>query len=108
MAVKTSIPGNPYGTCMVCGLMAVHREHHQCPPVWRVRVKGDGPDESREVRARDAGDAAVEFCERYDSDLDYTIIRNEGATLIVGWGDDEVEVSIEAESRPNYTAHIET
>lgn len=107
MAVSCSIPGNPYGTCSVCGGLSVHKDHHQCPPTWKVRFADEMAQDGRAILARDAEQAAEDFCHRYDSDMDYTIISNGEATLIVERDGVEVRVFIEAESRPHYSATIE-
>lgn len=106
MAVTLRNPTDTYGNCTTCGAFCVHKTHHQCPPVWRVRMEGDEDAYASPIHARDAELAAEEYCERHDSDLDYTIIRNGEATLIVERDGVEVRVSIEAESRPHYSAMI--
>lgn len=102
MAVEPYSSGGTYGNCKECGALCVHREHHRCAPIWKVRRDGDGPDEARKIHGRDAEDAASEYCERFDGDLDYSIIRNGGATLLVERDGETVTIHIEAESRPRY------
>lgn len=106
MTVKIKNLNDTYGNCNRCGAYGVHRQHHTCPPVWRVRVESEGPDEFSDVFAADAEQAAEKFCERFDSDLDYSIIRAGQAVLIVERDGAKVRVHVEAESLPHYSARV--
>lgn len=103
--VKLRNPDDTYGDCRACGAIIVHKNHHICPPSWRVRFADQGADEAREVPARDAEDAAVEFCERFDSDFDYTISQAGTAELIVERNGEETRFEITAEERTHFYAH---
>ena len=51
--------------CSICGEVAPPGFPHRCPPVWTV-AHADDPDDTTEVRARDAQDAAETFAAYYD------------------------------------------
>lgn len=108
MAVKLRNPDDTYGTCTVCGAYCVHREHHSCPPVWLVRMAEDREEDASPIFARNVEQAAEKFCEECDCDLDYSIIRNGEATLIVQAerGGPEMRVYIEAERRAHYSGSL--
>lgn len=81
---------------------------HACPPIWEARIlKTRWENDWTEVHARDAEDAASKFCERYDSDGEYSIIQDGGAEIEVRkLGEDQItQVEISAESVPTYYAH---
>lgn len=101
-----------YAKCRTCGEYDF-LDAHGCGIPYTVRRADDDADEARTVYARDADIAAVRFCERYDSDFEYAIVR-EGDS----GGDPEVIVRdalgkerrfwIMAETRPHYSARERT
>jgi hypothetical protein len=90
-------------TCGVYGWVGTHR----CPPVWECRRVVPWDDEEwTDVYATDARNAAEEFCDIFDSDGDYMIIRHGSATIDVRKKDSDVaeRFEVSAESVPRYTA----
>lgn len=70
------------------------------------RDKIDGPDDLHVVWATDAESAAEKFAEDYDSNGDYTIIKNgSGEVWVIDVDDNQTKWSIEAESVPEYRAY---
>lgn len=82
--------------------------NHVCAPVWEARIfTRQYEEEWRTVHATDAEDAAAKFCEEYDQDGDYDIIRRGGEEIEVRKPDDEniIIVDVDAESVPHYYGH---
>jgi hypothetical protein len=81
---------------------------HQCAPIWEARIcETKWENGWMEVRAHDAEEAASKFCQRYDSDGEYSILQSGEAEVEVRkLGEDDVTVvEITAESVPTYYAH---
>lgn len=70
-----------------------------------VHRESDDPEYARTVYAGDAEAAAVRFCELYDSDFEYDILRAGVSAVIVIASDGAIStVDVEAETVPSYMA----
>lgn len=81
---------------------------HQCAPIWEARLhETKWTEDWIEVRAQDAEEAAREFCERYDCEGEYSIIRRGSAEVEIRKpGEDTITIfDVSAESVPTYYAH---
>lgn len=82
---------------------------HACPPLWEARVfETKWQNEWHEVHGNDPEQAAARFCEIYDRNGDYDIVRRGGDEIEVRKpGDDEIiMVDVSAESVPHYYGHV--
>ena len=103
---------NDFRRCTVCGehgwFDMKFNTNHVCAPVWEARIYTRKYEEDwREVYATDAEEAAAKFCEQYDQDGDYDIIRRGGEEIEVRKSkkDTVIIVDVEAESVPHYYGH---
>lgn len=97
-----------WGKCSTCGEYG-WLASHKCAPIWEARLFETKWDEEwREVHGRDQEEAAAKFCEDYDRDGDYDIIRRGSAEVQVRKPGEEdiVLVDVSAESVPEYSAWI--
>src|SRR5450759_1196350 len=81
---------------------------HVCAPVWEARIYTRKYEEDwHEVHANDAERAAAKFCETYDQNGDYDIVRRGGEEIEVRKLDDDkvIIVDVESESVPHYYGH---
>jgi hypothetical protein len=96
--------------CTVCrewGWFDGKLGNHICKPSWEARLLETKWENGwTDCRGRDAEEAASNFCQRYDSDGEYSIIQSGEAEVEVRkLGSDEVTVvEISAESVPTYYA----
>ena len=98
--------------CPVCGehgwFDMKFNANHVCTPVWEARIYTRKYEEDwHEVHANDVEAAAAKFCESYDQNGDYDIVRRGHEEIEVRkLGDDEVIiVDVEAETIPHYYGH---
>jgi hypothetical protein len=95
-----------FNRCKVCGKYD-WLDTHKCAPVWEARIHTTKWEEDwTEVHATDAEEAAENFCESYDRDGEYSIIRSGDAEVEVRRpGGDAVTIfDITAETVPHYSA----
>lgn len=93
--------------CSVCGEHIFTTLRHRCAPVWHVRLDWQHKGEERKTFATDAQEAAEKFCERYDRNGDYDIVREGVAKVVVYNASMQLAgaYGIEAESKPVYFSH---
>ena len=99
--------------CPVCGehgsFSMVYNKDHVCAPTWEARIfTRKYEEEWIEVHANDEEQAAAKFCEQYDQNGEYDIVRRGGEEIEVrkSEGAEIVLVNVEAETVPHYYGHI--
>jgi len=99
-----------YATCETCGEFA-HSRTHKCPPIWLVWCPEDGEtiDDSRKVRATDAGEAVEKWAELDDEEsAAYRIVGGQEARVCVVPADDKARApqrfAVSGEAVPQYYA----
>jgi hypothetical protein len=95
--------------CAICGehgaFGMTYNKDHVCAPVWEARIYTEKNEEDwHAVHANDAGQAAAKFCEAYDQDGDYDIVRRGSEEIEVrkSAGDKIIIIDVSAESVPHY------
>ena len=98
--------------CPVCGEYGwfdmQFNKNHTCALIWEARIYTRKYEEDwHTVHANDAEQAAAKFCETYDQNGEYDIVRRGGEEIEVrkSDGDKVIIVDIEAETVPHYYGH---
>ena len=96
--------------CSDCGRFHAEGAHS---PLWQCRVDDWRDDETQDIRATDAEDAAERFLEYCWSNRDgweWILSRNSNEashTIIVTGGGKRYRVNVDVELAPRYTANAE-
>ena len=79
-------------------------EYHICKPIFRVISEGEGLTDAREVRARNAEDAATLWVRNYDAGHDYHVANGGYIEIVVISPDGVVETyEVQGEIVPSYS-----
>ena len=98
--------------CLVCGehgWFDSPTRNHVCAPVWEARIYTREYEEDwHTVYAHDAEQAAAKFCETYDQNGEYNIVRCGGEEIEVrkSEGSEVFFVAVDAENVPHYYGHL--